>query len=165
MPSSQLLIKDLPKEPFTSYSPKASAALEKYCRLKSARKSEQFSTATERNIGYVIEQLGDRPFDTYSNADSESFRNWVIEKELTSTSIQRIFSTIRTEVNLTIYEDGLTFPNAYANTYLPSDERPKRASISPEDIKRVQKGCLDIADERRLIIALISDTGMRHSEA
>ena len=55
--------------------------------------------------------------------------------------------------------------NAFAKTYLPSEERPKRASISPEDIKRVQKVCLDIADERRLLIALISDTGMRLSEA
>jgi len=55
--------------------------------------------------------------------------------------------------------------NAFANTYLTSDERPKRAVISHEDIKRVQKVCLEIADERRLLIALISDTGMRLSEA
>ena len=49
--------------------------------------------------------------------------------------------------------------------FLPSEERPKRASISPDDIKRVQKVCLDIADERKLIIALIFDTGIRLSEA
>ena len=54
---------------------------------------------------------------------------------------------------------------AFANTFLPSDERPKRAVISPEDIKHIQKVCLDVADERRLLIALISDTGMRLSEA
>ena len=113
----------------------------------------------------MIEQLCDRTLDAYSTADSGSFRNCLIEKELTSASIQRIFSTIRAVASLTIYEDGLTFPNAFAKTYLPSDERPKRASISSEDIKRVQKACLDVADERRLIIALISDTGMTLSEA
>ena len=48
---------------------------------------------------------------------------------------------------------------------MPIDERPKRASISLEDIKRIQALCLYIADERRLLIALISDTGMRLSEA
>ena len=165
MPASHLLIKGQPKESSTSYAPKLSAALEKDYRLKGAGKSEQFFTAAGRNIGYVIKQLGKRPLGAYSTADSGSFRNWLIEKELTSTSIQRIFSTIRAVVNLTIYEDGLTFPNAFAKTYLPSDERPKRASISPEDIKRVQKACLDVADERRLIIALISDTGMTLSEA
>ena len=85
VPASHLLIKGQPKKSFTSYAPKLSAALEKYCRLKGAGKSEQFFTAAERNIGYVIEQLGDRPLDAYSTADSGSFRNWLIENELTST--------------------------------------------------------------------------------
>ena len=74
-------------------------------------------------------------------------------------------ATILAAINLTIYEDGLTFPTAFAKTYLPSDEKPKRVSISPKDIKRVRKVCLDVADERRRIIALIYDTGMRLSEA
>ena len=85
--------------------------------------------------------------------------------KINTSSIKRIFSTIRAVFNLTIQEQGLGCSNAFANTYLTSDERPKRAVISPEDIKRVQKVCLDIADERRLLIALISDTGMRLSEA
>ena len=68
-------------------------------------------------------------------------------------------------MNLTIQEDGLKCTNAFAKTFLPSDERPKRASISPEDIKCVQELCLYIADDSRLLIALISDTGMRLSEA
>ena len=112
----------------------------------------------------MIEQLGNRPLKAYSTADAASFRDWLLEK-LRSTSMQRIFSTIRAAINLTIYEDRLTFSIAFAKTYLPSDERPKRASISPEDIKRVQKACLDVADERRLIIALISGTRMTLSEA
>jgi integrase len=113
----------------------------------------------------VIEHLGDRPLNAYSSSDASSVRDWLFQRNLSSTSIQRIFSTIRAAINITIQEDGLSCVNAFAKTYLPSEERPKRASISPEDIKRVQKVCLDIADERRLLIALISDTGMRLSEA
>ena len=112
----------------------------------------------------MIEYLGDRPLDAYSTAGAVSFRDWLLEPQLTSTSIQRIFSTIRAAVNLSIFEDGLNAPDAFTKTYLPSEKRPKRASISPEDIKRIQKVFLDVADERRLIIALISDTGMRLSE-
>ena len=89
----------------------------------------------------------------------------MIDGSLSTSSIKRIFSTVRAVFNLTIQEKGLRFPNAFANTFLPSDERPKRAIISPKNIKRVQKVCLEIADERRLLIALISDTGMRLSEA
>ena len=49
--------------------------------------------------------------------------------------------------------------------FLPFEEEPKRASIPLEDIKRIQKVCLDVADERRLIIALIAEISMRLSEA
>ena len=34
-----------------------------------------------------------------------------------------------------------------------------------DEIMLIQKTCLEIADERRLLLALISDTGMRLSEA
>ena len=86
------------------------------------------------------------------------------EQGLSSTSLQRIFSTIRAVINLTTQEDGLNCTNAFSKTFLLSDDRPKRASISPEDIKLIQKICLDLADERRLWIAFISDIGMRLSE-
>ena len=135
-----------------------SDALKKYSRLKGAGRGKQFYAAANRNIGYVIEHLGNRPLDAYSTADAASFRDWLIERQLTSTSTQRIFSTIRAVFNLSIYEDSLKFPNAFAKTYLASEETPKRALISPKEIIRVEKVFLHIADERRLIIALISDT-------
>ena len=86
----------------------------------------------------MIEYLGDRPLDAYSTARAVSFRDWLLEPQLTSTSIQRIFFTIRAAVNLSIFEDGLNAPDAFTKTYLPSEKTPKRASISPEDIKRIQ---------------------------
>ena len=148
-----------------SYAPKLSDALERYCRLKGGNKSELFFTAAHRNVGYVIERLGDRTLDSYSSADAAKFRDWLIDKGLSTSSIRRIFSTIRAVFNLTIHEEGLDCKNAFVNTFLPTDERPKRLSISPEDMKLVQKICLEIADEKRLLIALLSDTVMRLSEA
>ena len=165
VPASDKLTKQQPKEAFTSSAPKLSDALMKYCALKGADKGKLFFTVADRNVGYVIEFLGDRPLDAYSSSDAAKFRDWLIDRSLSTSSIKRIFSTIRAVFNLTIQEQGLGCSNAFANTYLPSDVRPKRAVISPEDIKRVQKVCLEIADERRLLIALISDTGMRLSEA
>ena len=165
VPASDRLVKQQPINTFTSSAPKLSDALAKYCALKGADKGKLFFTVAERNVGYVIECLDDRPLDAYSSADAAKFRDWLIDRSLSTSSIKRIFSTIRAVFNITIQEQGLGCSNAFANTFLPSDERPKRAVISPEDIKRVQKVCLDIADERRLLIALISDTGMRLSEA
>jgi len=165
VPASDRLVKQQPVRSFTSCAPKLSDALTKYCALKGADKGKLFFTVAERNVGYVIECLGDRPIDTYASSDAAKFRDWLIDRSLSTSSIKRIFSTIRAVFNLTIQEQGLGCSNAFANTFLPSDERPKRAVISPEDIKRIQKVCLEIADERRLLIALISDTGMRLSEA
>ena len=165
VPASDRLVKQQPSNTFTSYAPKLSDALTTYCALKGADKSKLFFTVADRNVGYVIECLGDRPLDAYASSDAAKFRDWLIDRSLSTSSIKRIFSTIRAVFNLTIQEQGLGCSNAFANTFLPSDERPKRAVISLEDIKRVQKVCLEIADERRLLIALISDTGMRLSEA
>ena len=165
VPAANLLTKGQPKETFTSCAPKLSDALEKYCRLKGKGRSEQFFKAAHRNIRYVIQNLGDRPLDTYSSSEAAGLRDWLTNRKLSNPSIKRIFSTIRAVMNLTIQEDGLTCTNAFSKTFLPSDERPKRASISPEDIKGIQALCLYIADERRLLITLISDTGMRLSEA
>ena len=165
VPAIEKLTTQQPLKVVKSYAPTMSDALERYCRLKGGNRSELFFTAAHRNVGYVIERLGDRSLDSYSSADAAKFRDWLIDKGLSTSSIRRIFSTIRTVFNLTIHEDGLDCKNAFANTFLPTDERPKRLSISPDDIKRVQKICLEIADEKRLLIALLSDTGMRLSEA
>ena len=51
-----------------------------------------FFKSTHRNVGYVIDHLGDRALDAYSSSDAASFRDYLINKELASTSIKRIFS-------------------------------------------------------------------------
>ena len=165
VPASHLLVRSKPKDVFTSYASSLSAALTTYCSLKGADRSALFFTAAKRNVGYVLEHLGDRPIDTYSSADAASFRDWLIDRGLTTSSISRIFGTIRAVINLTIQEHGLDCRNAFANIYLPKKAEEKRKPIPKHEIIQIQKTCLEIADERRLVIALISDTGMRLSEA
>ena len=165
VPASHLLVKGKPKDAFTSYASSLSDALATYCSLKGADRTALFFTAAKRNVGYVLEHLGDRPIDTYSSADAASFRNWLIDRGLTTSSISRIFGTIRAVINLTIQEHGLDCRNAFANIYLPKKAEEKRKPIPKHEIIQIQKTCLALADERRLVIALISDTGMRLSEA
>ena len=49
--------------------------------------------------------------------------------------------------------------------YLHEEEKINNRTIKIEDIREVQRECLNKQDELRLLIALISDTGMRLSEA
>ena len=65
VPASNLLVKGQPAKSFTSNFPKLSGALNKYCLLKGIGKSDKFFTVAKRNIGYVIDYVGDRPLDTY----------------------------------------------------------------------------------------------------
>jgi len=163
--ASHLLVKGKPKDALTSYASSLSDALATYCSLKGADRTALFFTAAKRNVGYVLEHLGDRPIDMYSSADAASFRDWLIDRGLTTSSISRIFGTIRAVINLTIQEHGLDCRNAFANIYLPKKAEEKRKPIPKHEIIQIQKTCLELADERRLVIALISDTGMRLSEA
>ena len=100
VPASHLLVKGKPKDAFISYASSLSDALATYCSLKGADRTALFFTVAKRNVGYVLEHLGDRPIDTYSSADAASFRNWLIDRGLTTSSISRIFGTIRVSYSL-----------------------------------------------------------------
>ena len=164
-PASHLLVKGQIKEVFKSSAPTLSDSLATYCSLKGQDRAKMFFTAAHRNVGYVIDHLGDRPIDTYSTLDAASFRDWLVERDLSPSSISRIFSTVRAVINLTIKENGLNCINGFAKTFLPTNDKEKRPPIPQDELRNIQKTCLDMSDERRLLIALISDTGMRLSEA
>ena len=137
-----------------------------YLELKGTGKPETFRRAAERNVEYVIDVLGNRPIGDYNTAEAGTFRNKLFERGLSSSSVTRIFSTLRAVINITIQEHGLNVKNAFAGIYIPqSGQRDDRKPIPVEDIKKVQDACYDADDSLRHLVALISDTGMRLSEA
>ncbi len=97
-----MLVKGQIKEVFKSSAPTRSDSLVTYCSLKGQDRAKMFFTAAHRNVGYVIDHLGDRPIDTYSTLDAASFRDGLVERDLSPSSISRIFSTVRAVINLTI---------------------------------------------------------------
>ena len=88
VPAANLLTKGQPKESFTSCAPKLSDALEKYCRLKGKDRGEQFFKGANRNIGYVIQKLGDRPLDTYSSSEAAALRDWLSSRNNSTPTIK-----------------------------------------------------------------------------
>ena len=150
---------------FTSDAPLLSVALEKYFKMKGNGKGNVFFKTGARNINAVINLLGDRPIDEYSTSDASILRDHLIDRGLTINTIKRMYSTIKSVINLTIREEGLKCNNAFSKTYMPDlDDSNQRQPIGNEDIKTIQNECKKIDDEKRWLIALISDTGMRLSE-
>ena len=158
------LLRDKPMTTSTTQS--LSEALELYLRLKGTGKDKVFRRGADRNIGTVIQVLGDRPLDEYSSADAASYRDYLLNKGLTTNSVKRNFSTIRSIINLCIQEYGLDCRNPFSRVYLPDlNDGKKRKPIPIENIRQIQKDCMAIDDDVRWLVALISDTGMRLSEA
>jgi len=160
------LLRDKPVSASLSSCETLSEALELYLRLKGVGKDKVFHRGAERNVQSVIDVLGDRPLDEYVSSDAAAYRDYLLKKGLTTNSVKRNFSTIRSIINLCIQEHGLDCKNAFSRVYLPDlDDSKRRKPIPIENIRQIEKDFRQADDEARWLVALISDTGMRLSEA
>lgn len=141
-------------------------AKELYFDVKGKGKTKLFFDTANRNIRYLINCLGVRSLDCYSTKDASEFREWLIAKGLSNSSLQRIFSGIKAIVSFCIKEQGLNCQNSFSRVYLPAESKKnKRQPISIMDLKRISTACYEINDDIRWLVALIINTGVRLSEA
>ena len=81
-------------------------------------------------------------------------------------TVKRVFSSIRSIINLAIKEHGLEGNNGFLGTFIPNGLRETTRKPIPVDVIRdIQKICVAMDDDLRWLIALLSDTGMRLGEA
>ncbi|MDA9976300.1 integrase, partial [Alphaproteobacteria bacterium] len=133
-----------------SVGPKISDALETYLELKGSGKGELFFTANRRALSYLIDTLGDLRVDQYTSTEAAQFRDALFAKDLSSSSVKRLFSVIRAIFQLTLTEQGIQTPNPFKGTYLPSrNDVRKRPPIQIEDIHHIQAECRQSNDDLR----------------
>ena len=142
-----------------------SDALDLYLRLKGEGKDKTFIRTANRNIEYIVKVLGNKPIRSYSSSDASKFRDWLIEQGMSNSTLKRVFSSVKVIINLTINEYGLDLTNPFSRAYLPSIDNNIRESIPLEDIKIIQSISKKEDDELRWLLLLLSDSGMRLSEA
>ena len=141
-------------------------AVETYLKLKSDGRSQTFFQATSRAMDYLKQSTSVEDIGHLSQRDATAFRDFLIERGMTSASVRRVFGTVRAIINPTIREHALSCKNVFADVYIPNDDRiDKRPPIPMEVIRRIQEECMSIDDEKRWLVSLISDTGMRLAEA
>jgi hypothetical protein len=117
-------------------------ALQNYHSLKGNGKDDLFFRSSERFVRYVIEGIGDRPLNRYTSADAAAFRDQLFEKGLSSSSVKRTFASIRSIVNLSIKEYGLSCDNAFAQTFIPDrNDVTKRLPIPTKPLRLIQETC------------------------
>ncbi len=148
--------------------PTLSDAVAAYLRLKSANRSSTFEASVTRSCGYLVDCCGMKELTAYARADVTKFRDFLFDKGLNGASVARVFRTVRAVravINLTLSEFGLSIIRPFSNGYFDRSSGVKeRLPIKPEDIKKVQAECYKADDDRRWLVALIADTGMRLAE-
>ena len=113
-----------------------------------------------------IQVLGNKSVTAYSSSEAARFRDWLINKGMGKSTVKRVFSSIRSIINLAIKEHGLEGTNGFLGTFIPDGLRQTtRKPIPIEVIKNIQQICMTMDDDLRWLIALLSDTGMRLGEA
>jgi len=139
-----------------------------YLSAKASTRPITFRTAVDRGIKNLTELVGDKPIDTYTRTDANLLRDSFFERGLSKGSVSRMFSTIRAVINFTTRELGMSEISSFSSVYLGEDDeslKAKRPTFSTDTIRFIQSQCHTMNDEARWLIALISDTGMRLSEA
>ncbi|MDC1357003.1 hypothetical protein N8310_05410 [Pseudomonadota bacterium] len=89
-------------------SPYITDALDLYLKLKGEGKDKTFIRTTNRNVGYIVKVLGNKTIKTYSSIDASKFRDWLMEKRMSLSTVKRVFSSVKAIINLTIQEQSLS---------------------------------------------------------
>jgi integrase len=143
-----------------------SEAVEVYLKLKGAERPGTFRRAAERSCGYVIDVAGDKDLRAYTKKDANAFRDALIGRKLSGSSITRIFGTVRSVTNFAASEMGISITNPFGGVYFDRQAGVKeREPLPVEAILAIQDQCQRLDDELRWLVALVSDTGMRLAEA
>ena len=141
-------------------------ALTLYHRLKGGGKTKLFFESSERSMPYLIDCLGHDDLVALEISYAGRFRDHLFDRGMSSSSVKRVFSSVRAVINLAIREQGLSINNVFSGTFIPDDEaKTQRLPIPTDVLLTIQHECMQLDDEPRWLIALISDTGMRLSEA
>lgn len=143
-----------------------SEAVALYLRVKGNNRPKTFHAAAQRSCVYVIDVCGDKNLLSYSKLDATRFRDALLERALTGSSITRIFGTVRSVTNFAASEIGVMLVNPFTGVYFDrqagvSERAPMPASV----IAHIQSECVRIDNDLRWLVALVSGTGMRLAEA
>ena len=140
--------------------------LELYHRLKGVGKTKLFFEGSERSIRYLKDCLGHNSVDGLMPGDAGLFRDYLLERGMSASSVKRVIASVRAILNLVIKERGLSRPNIFNGVFIPKDlDKRSRPPIPSGEIQKIQNECRSADDEPRWLIALISDTGVRLAEA
>jgi hypothetical protein len=96
-----------------------SEALNIYIRLKSIGRGSVFVATARRNISYLTECIGDLVLSEIKPTDAGKFRDHLIARGLSASSVKRVMASVKAIYNLGAKELGVTHPNLFTSVFIP----------------------------------------------
>ena len=97
--------------------PKLTQALDTYLNLKGPNKGITYHRAAQRACSYLIKACGDRKLLEYKRLDANAFRDSLLKRGLSGSSISRIFNSILSVTNFGASEYGISFVNPFSGVF------------------------------------------------
>jgi len=148
--------------------PLLTKAAQIYLDGKASNRPKTFTQAVNRAVANLIDEVGDLPISSYARVQVNALRDRLKSSGLATASIRRQLSTLSALVNYVSKELGLEPNPALSGVIIyeveVDSDTHKRPSVPSDVIAAVQKRCLEMDDEARWAVALVSDTGLRLSE-
>ena len=92
-------------------------ALKVYLDLKGKGRPKTFRLAAERSCNYLIGLCGNKPLSSYTRQDALQFRDWLVARGLTGSSVTRNFSYLKAVINFALSEYALDMRNPFVGVY------------------------------------------------
>ena len=137
-----------------------------YLDRRGQGKPKSFEQMVERAYRYLREICGHKALSQFERSDAVKFRDKLLARGMAPQSVKRNLSVISTGVKLMLTEHGLPYENVFAGLECGNTQPvKKRVPFTEAELRHLQREARELDDEPRWLLALISDTGLRLSEA
>jgi hypothetical protein len=152
--------------------PFLSEAVDLYLSQHPSGDEKRFAGNTRLAIGKVREAVGDLRLDEYTRQHANKVRDHMLDS-LKTASVRRRLDSISAVFRAVVDEHGLkqadgirSIENPFSGVRILALRRDsqKREEFTHEELKALAAACRQFGDDRRLIIAILLDTGARLGE-
>ncbi|WP_444452602.1 DUF6538 domain-containing protein [Rhodobacter capsulatus] len=144
-----------------------SDAREKHFELGKGPKNTVADKQFERAWGHLLEIAGDIPLDHLSRDHANAFVRKLVQRGVGPETVKRYLAQVRPVIQTGLLEFEMTKANPFEKLTIPNrDEGPRkpRDTFEVGELIAIQAACHEKDDERRWLIAMLSDTMTRLAE-
>ncbi len=127
-----------------------------YLRAKGTGRPVTFSAAAHRSTAYLIAACGDKRLTDYNRADALAFRDLLLARSLSGSSVTRNFGYLKAIINFVAAELAIEMRSPFSGVYYEREAGvADRQPIPLPSISKVQQACMELDDDRRWLIELL----------